>query len=362
MIRLIFTLMFSAIGLLLVAPVFVLLVPVWIFCLLANGIGALFARRGASWSQILQFEPEIGWKPRPNLNSVYIDRVGDACTIKTDAEGWPGKHPIEESDVVVIGDSFAFGYGSAISRAYYAMTTGCRIKPIGAPGYNMVQELMLMKQNASCLKGKLVVWFACIENDLAENLKAYNPRLYTNPFLRKRVDDEDWRIVSEHVQPGGWLYGDGGTSNRVLFAHICTRSEYSDRIFSATEYLIREGKEICRAAGAELLIFSIPYKEQLSREGVKKLKKPLANPEDFDVNYPDKKLADICGRLSLPFIRGASHLTLRDYKIRDGHWSRRGNLKVGRMIESYYCENSSERRSRTRMPASFSPRSAPSMR
>src|SRR5690554_3586360 len=107
MFRLLISLFALVLGLILVIPLFVLFVPIWIFCLAVNVISSVVRRRGSSWSEILRFEPEIGWRPRPNLNTVYVDRVGDSCTIQTDSEGWPGSCSVEESDVVAVGDSFA---------------------------------------------------------------------------------------------------------------------------------------------------------------------------------------------------------------------------------------------------------------
>jgi hypothetical protein len=336
MIRFALSVTAAFIGIVLVVAIFVLLIPFWVFNILVNTIHTVLSKRGTPWEKILQFRPKIGWQPSPNLKTRYFDRIGDCCSIITDDEGWPGQHSIDDSDIIVFGDSFAFGYGVNMNRAYYSRTNGLLIKPVGAPGYSMVQELMLMRRYAHRLRGKLVVWFVCVENDLAENLKAYNPRLYTTPFLRSKNGSDGWEIVSKHVEYNKWMYGDGDISNVTLFAHICTPSEYSKRVFSAVHHLIRSAREECEKVGAHLVVFSIPYKIQLSKAGLQKLNNLLKGRGTVDPAYPDYKLSEICTELNVPFVSGATHLSLKDYKLRDGHWNIRGNEKVARIIYDYY--------------------------
>jgi hypothetical protein len=316
----------------LVVPAVVLVIPLWLFSACLHGLERLLRSFGSSGTQVIEFQEEIGWKPRPLLRTAYFDIIGDRCTVRTDKEGWPGSQSIEESDVVVFGDSFAFGYGSSDHRAYYSLTAGCRVKAIAAPGYNTVQALMLMRRYAARLRGKFVVWFICMENDIAENLKPYNPLFYTNPFLRWRHDTAGWEIVTDHVRRERWANGDPGISNLTLFASLCLESEYADRAFTALRHLIMEGKKLCDTNGARLQILSIPYHLQFSEVGRQKIRKRLADTADFDVARPEQRLAQICEAVGVPFMKGSDFLTLSDYKRRDGHWNRQGNRKMAGVI------------------------------
>lgn len=337
MIRFVISGIGALVALVLISPLLLLLVPFWTFAVLLNFVQAMLTKRHMPWGRIMQFEPEIGWKPRPNLNTLYLDRIGDSCSIETDAEGWPGPHSLEESDTVAIGDSFAFGYGSKTKAAYYSHMNGCRIKAISAPGYSMVQEVMLMRQYSHRLKGKLVVWFICVENDLADNVKAYKPKLgYTNPFVRRKNGSGEWEIASDHVRSNKWLFVDEKAGNKLLYSTLCTPSACSERIFSASEFLIREAKKICDDCGAELAVFLIPYKDMLTEAGQRRFRKLLKNKKAFDPGYPEQTLTNICRSLSIPTIAEASKLTPEDYKVRDGHWNRHGNRKVARVLAEYH--------------------------
>jgi hypothetical protein len=338
MARLILTLIASILGLILILPLLILVLPLWAFSTLTRAIADRLARRTSPWQSIIEYEPELGWKQKPNLRVRYADKNGDSCRIQTDAEGWPGAESIEQSDVVVFGDSFTFGYGVDFADAYFSQSKNCRIKAIGSPGYNMVQALLWMRRYASRLRGKTVVWFICMENDLAENLKAYTSDSYPTPFLRARNGTTDWEIIADHLQPKTWLERETGISNTILFAYLCTPCPYSERVYAAARYLIQEAKTICQSHGARLVLFSIPYKMQLEPKGRAVLRNLLRAPEELDLEYPDKRLSAICGELEIPFIAGARHLTAADYKPRDGHWNAAGNRKVAEVIERHHRE------------------------
>jgi hypothetical protein len=334
MLRLILTLIASLLGWILILPLFILVFPLWAFSALTRAVADRLARRDSPWDAIIEYEPEIGWKQKPNLHLRYADKNGDSCSVQTDGEGWPGTHSIEESDVVVFGDSFTFGYGVHAADAYFSQAKSCRIKGVGSPGYNMVQALLWMRRYADRLRGKTVVWFICMENDLAENLKPYMCDSYPAPFLRTRNGTNDWEICADHIEPKTWLERETGISNTILFAYLCTPCAYSDRVYAAARYLIQEARTLCQSQGIHLILFSIPYKMQLEPKGRAQLCEFLRAPEAFDPDYPDKRLSAICAKLGIPFIAGTDHLTAADYKPRDGHWNLVGNRRVAEAIEA----------------------------
>jgi hypothetical protein len=352
MIRLVVALLASIPGLVLMVPVVLLILPCWIVSILVRQIERRLAKQARPWDWIIQYEPEIGWKQVPNLNGSYADRNGDRCTVRTDAEGWPGTHGMQESDVLVFGDSFAFGYGVDVSDAYYAQSRTCRIKSVGSPGYNMVQALLWMRRYADRLRGKLVVWFICTENDLVENLKPHTSDFYPTPFLRACDGSADWEIVSSHVRPRKSQDADDGVGNVTLFAHLCTKCPYSERVYAAAHHLIQEARSLCEAQEARLLVLSIPFKMQLHPAGVNSLRGCLRDAGDFDPKYPDKMLSGICAQLGVAFVAGTEELVITDYKERDGHWNCHGNRKVATLIEDHYRSAS-----RVRLPFPASPHS-----
>src|SRR3990172_7833003 len=144
-------------------------VPFVVVAILTRSLSRFLERRAVTWQELLEFAPTVGWRPKPNLNTYA--RADKVFQLTTDTEGWRGQRSIGESEVIVFGDSFAFGYG-VDDKAFFAnIKSKVRIKAIGANGYNMVQALQWMERLSSQLKGKLVVWFIFVGNDLYDNLQ-----------------------------------------------------------------------------------------------------------------------------------------------------------------------------------------------
>ena len=160
----------ACIGIFLMVPFLALGLPFWIIASGTRYLSRLFAHKRVSWREVTEFDPELGWKIKGNLDC-YCDCGITSFHIRTNAHGCRTNTRLSESDLVVIGDSFAFGYGVDNDQAYFARrNTKLQIYPIGVPGYSMVQELLLMRKFAPSLKGKSVVWFICFGNDLYDNI------------------------------------------------------------------------------------------------------------------------------------------------------------------------------------------------
>ncbi|MBN1237320.1 MAG: hypothetical protein JXB36_02405 [Gammaproteobacteria bacterium] len=328
------------IALLVSAPVVLLAVPFWIIAgatrLVHRAVTAL-KQRAAPWQQLIEYAPKVGWKPRPSMRTyAYADKP---FYVTTDADGWRGSTTLTDSDVVVFGDSYAFGYGVSDDACFTELSERVRIKPIGINGYNMVQELLWMRQLAPELKSKLVIWFVYHGNDLYENLQP-NLGRYPMPYVRNGSDPDRWEIVTEHVAPRRWR-GDVDRDYYRALAEICTpATALSRRAFSACDYLLREGRAVCDRAGAQLAVMSIPDVTQISDLHRKRLLAVAPEPDCLDTRLPDVRLGAACARLDVTFVPLYDHLRLEDHKLHDAHWNERGHRRVARLIESLYAKRS----------------------
>ena len=316
----------------------------WVISSMTEAVNWLRQRKSSAWNTILQFEPIVGWKVQPNLDTHYLALDNEVCHIMTDSQGCVGNSSLSESDMVVFGDSFAFGYGVDSCDAYFNLTTNLKIKAISAPGYSMVQELLLMREFASSLCNKIVVWFICLENDLYDNLQTnslHPQHVYRRPFLRRTHVDQKWKIITSHVDETSWPYPSLKSSYAEVFARLCTPGPLSKNTYSSCDYLLREGRELCSKAGAQLAVMTIPNKLQLSQSGLKQIVSKLSNAEGFDPDYPDKQFQDMCNRLSIPFLPAKNHLRLQDYKEFDWHWDKQGQRKISQLLSDIHagCTN-----------------------
>jgi hypothetical protein len=321
----------------------ILAIPVLLLALPFVVVGTLtrvLARFGEPDSltrdQLIEYDPVFGWRPRANLDTHHLNV--DHFHIRTDAEGWRGKWSVAESDVVVFGDSFAAGYG-VDERQFFGNLDGVRIKPIGIGGYSLVQELLWMKHLAPHLPGKLVVWLVYYGNDLLDNLSP-DLRGYRKPFVRE-ASDGGWEVFSGHVQPDRWPLV---TKKRLEGAHqlpalaeLCSPSFLSERAYGACRFLIGEGRRVCAAAAADLIVMSVPDALQLSAEGASRLSQMGGNPKTFDPDYPDRQLHAICRELAVPFVAGKTYLDASCYLTDDCHWNAKGHRKVATAIAELHA-------------------------
>jgi hypothetical protein len=312
------------------------LVMIWLVLWAVSGITKLTARlfepAALGSDQLVQFTPIVGWRPRPNLDGYYLTMVRDSVFhVLTDSEGWPDTQQVSDTNVLVFGDSYAFGYGVDTRATFWRYRSGVRVKAIGAPGYNMVQELLVMRELTDRLSGKLVIWFIYFGNDLYDNLFPNN-RHYRTPFVRLRKDSQSWEIATQHVSPKKWPNGSTPDYYAKL-AELCCATFLSDRAYSACEFLLGEAKKTCEAAGARLVLMTIPDVVQLTESGQNQLAACAPNRESFDPNRPDKRFSEIASCLGLTIVPLTMYLTATHYKQKDPHWNHRGHEKVAELIE-----------------------------
>jgi hypothetical protein len=319
--------------LVLLLPVFVVVGVLYLFVSSVRSLGRLLEPRFVPWTELMTFDPALGWKPRSNLDAHYLAARDDVFHVVTDKDGWPGTRSLDESAIVVIGDSFAFGYGVDSSRSYAELKGGSPpIKSLGAPGYSMVHGVLLIEQLAQRLAGKLVVWFVCLENDLDDNLA---PGLwqYRSPFAKRT--ESGWEIATRHITSTPWLCSQWGKTRLLPF--LCVPGPIPDRAYGAADYLVGRAAAMCQKVGAHLVLLTIPDPTQLTPAGRAALAARSGQPALFDENVPDRRLAESCRRFGITMVAGKDHLSHREYKRIEGlHWNERGHGRISELLAHLY--------------------------
>jgi hypothetical protein len=333
----------AAVALAAILPILAVVLPLLAISIATRAGARLGRPKSASFEQITDYDPVLGWKPRPNLDALHAHNANvNAFRIKTGPDGWRGRATLEDSDIVVFGDSFAAGYGVGDRDFFAELSHTPRIKSIGIGGYCQVQQLMWMRRLAPALKGKLVVWFVYYGNDLYDNL-APDMQGYRKPFLREHGTAGEWEIVSTHIDPTPWPIlapsRKAGHHYYPRLADLCSDTFLSSRAYGACEFLLREGLKVCDEVGADLVVMTIPEPLQISSGGCRYLESLGARA--FDPTYPDRRLEEICTRLDLGFLAGASFLDEGDYLAGDCHWNERGNRRVAAALHALYASRRS---------------------
>jgi hypothetical protein len=351
-VRVLWTAVVAALGLVVLLPLVLATLPLAVLAWLSRALGGLRLRRAApvSWPEILEYDAELGWKPKPNLDVGYLDYIGDLCSIKTCADGWPGAVALGDGDMYVVGDSYAFGYGVHHRESYFTQVTDLKVKPLAAPGYNMVQGLLLLRKFKRLLAGKTVVWLVCLENDLTENVTPAHPNHYRIPFVRQT--ERGWTIVTEHLSRERWPFPIAAARLSSVLPLVFTRSAFADRLYSAAEYLLAQASECCRSVGARLVVVTVPMRAQVSTAHMDGLRRRAADLA-LDPARPDEAMAAICTRLGIGFRAGADVLAFEDFKSRDSHWMPSGHRKIGRLLVRLDAESKDARIDPTDQGAAF---------
>lgn len=353
----------ALVGVVLLMPVIVATAVLWAVSACTRACTRLVEPAHVTLDELIQFDPVFGWKARPNLRTHHL--MVDLFRISTDADGWRGRSTIEESEILVFGDSFAAGYGVSDKHLFADLNPGLRIKAIGIGGYNMPQSLMWMEKLAHSLEGKLVVWFVFLGNDLYDNL---SPELrgYRRPFVRERRPDGGWEIVSTHISEQRWpilARARKGHIHLATLAEMCSDTFLAERAYGACEYLIRRAQRVCATAGAELMIFTIPDPSQFLREGHEYLKSLKPELETFDADLPDSRIASMCAAAGIPFVAGKEFLDLSCYKTNDCHWNELGHRKVASKLAELHAASHPRRRTPlTRQPTASNDELRPATR
>ena len=335
----------SLVALILSVPVIAVGFPFMAVALVVRAVATRLEPKCIRWPEIFEFDSTLGWKTTPNLNCYCLDERDDTFHIVTDEEGWPGSRTVENSDIVVFGDSHAFGYGVDHEKSFSQVEKGVRIKAIGVPGYNMVQELMLLERLAPRLHLKMVVWFCYIGNDLFDNL---SPEMsgYRAPFLRQSRKGTAWEVVTSHLAPEPWTCSVGAKALRKsgypLIPGLHSDTILSRRAYSACEHLIEQGQQVCGRNGARLAVVSIPEPFALDSKRVATARMQYPSLNQLDSDYPDTRLREMCGKLGVRFLALKDHLELSDYKTSHDHWTERGHRRVAKVLSDLYRDQASD--------------------
>ena len=328
----------SVVALAATLPVLLVGAPFWVVGAITRLVRQVLRRvrpQVVAWPELIEFVPEIGWKNRGGQRvRVRGDRGEQTFRVTTDAEGWRGSVSIDDAEMLVFGDSFAFGHGVDDGDFFAERVAGVRTKALGVNGYNLVQELFWMERLGDRLAGKSVVWLVFYGNDLMDNLHP-NVRHYRTPFVRAPGDSGEWEIVTDHVRPEPWPF-DPRWGYADKMAELCCSTYHSERAYSAFDFLLGQATERCQAVGARLSVLGIPDVTLIDPAERERLRRRAGDPDTFDPGIPDRRLSESCRNRGVSFATLSGVVELHDHLAGDCHWNARGHGRVAEVLEKLH--------------------------
>lgn len=300
--------------------------------------------------RLLVFDPEIGARANPSSHARRIypavrDRQTFAFDIYTDDRGarvdGPGQRSPAQVDVLVVGDSFSWGYALSNPETYARhlsreLETG--VSNFAMAAYGTTQSLQLLRRNGD-LAPKLIVYGIIahhIERNVMPCLPSYYPFCFNASHVTWNVAGEPYiappqsngvrrfqrHLSSDYTDPVSWLtHGIDVIRGRIEYAEATYSTPSDQRKEEALGFLLRNMERSAAEIGARLLVVYLPTNY-------------YSAPEALPRAIGDIRLLDLTKAFQRERDTGASL-----YIVGDGHPNRAAHELIAREIAKYVRDN-----------------------
>ena len=313
-------------------------------------------------SRIFEKSNELPWMLRQNISERHRNIVGEwDVTIKTNSLGLRNDELQKDNKtrILVLGDSFTFGYGVENNETYVNLLERRFNNSIGfinagyAGGYSTDTEYVYLKNHGLKLKPDIVMLGFFIGNDISdimsnshwienEEIKNVSSNIYyideSNRLRVKGLEKKWYYDANVYLSMKSHAYIFFKTKIRQVFQGMEPaegtiyneeRNENMSIAINTTKDLLLKINKITNESNVGFVIILIPTREQVAgvklvdKEG-KKLDLEKINREfigffeDNGINYIDL----------MPYLRNEENI----YFKTDPHWNKNGHEVVARAI------------------------------
>jgi len=300
--------------------------------------------------RLLVFDPEIGARANPSSHARRIypavrDRQTFAFDIYTDDRGarvdGPGQRSPAQVDVLVVGDSFSWGYALSNPETYarhLARELETGVSNFAMAAYGTTQSLQMLRRNGD-LAPKLIVYGIIahhIERNVMPCLPSYYPFCFDASHVTWNAAGEPYiappqsngvrrfqrHLSGDYTNPVTWLtHGIDVIRGRIEYAEATYSTPSDQRKEEALGFLLRNMEKSAADIGAQLLVVYLPTNY-------------YSAPEALPRVIGDIRLLDLTKAFQRERDKGADL-----YIVGDGHPNRAAHELIAREIAKYVRDN-----------------------
>lgn len=296
----------------------------------------------------------LGSKMPDGIDDVRTTLDGKTFHVKTISLGFPGIGFRDDgingsAYAVVLGDSFAYGYGVEapnISSEIMENSTGKNFVNMGVPGYSTTQEYRLYERYGSKLKPNVTILYM-FENDFLDNLifegtnttSSGNNWLQENSAIYKILKFvKNYYLENRNFQTYT-AFGRSYTFDPAFYKKSLFEGK-EGHVLDLAASSLSGIKRIADPENTTFIVIFIPYREHLYQSYI-------TNSSQYDFDFGVRSFTSLCSRLSLNCIDmsdtfageidAGNEVYLRPL---DGHINELGNRLIADRVLSYISNGS----------------------
>jgi hypothetical protein len=305
--------------------------------------------------------PNLHWSGRPSsdLEEKYLlpRTLATPITFTYDRWGYRNTTDMERASIVLIGDSFVEGWyvsdeQTVASRLAHRLAQ-C-VANLGVAGYGPMQEVRVLKGDALGKKPKVIAWFFFEGNDLYDD---HSFERFLAAPQHWELEANNWQRRSFTINAARWIrrwthsivpnrapfwaipLGHGRSSKQIYFVGYgaVPWTEYEEGRWERAQKSFRDGIEVARASGVEIILLYVPIKFRVYRQFI--TIPPHSPMRSWDVWPLPQKFEEFCRSVSVPCVDLTDRLqqAVREgvdvYAFNDTHWSSEGHAVVAAELD-----------------------------
>ena len=219
----------------------------FLFASCVRALGRLLEPRVRALDRAHDVRSEARVAAAADLDAHYLAERDDVFRVVTDRDGWPGTRSLDDSAVVVIGDSFAFGYGVDAGKQLRGPEPG--VDHQGGRGARLQHGAERAVDGAVRRAARRQA--GGVVRLPGERSRRTTWRRRCGATARRSsgcpARAADGRSPTSIVGPTPWQSTDRDWK-RIL-PHLCVPGPLADRAYAACDYLIGRASASCRRVG-----------------------------------------------------------------------------------------------------------------